>query len=103
MASVGAWPPCRGRNDLIARRVRLVWNPATPCSGFVAFAWEHDRADLVITGLDPRSDRGWTAAFVGTWKRVDCTPATPIHDGPWFGAEEERLEKPSRTGSATSW
>ena len=85
-------PPCRGRNDLVARRVRLVWNPATPCSGFVAFAWKLDGADLVITALDPRSDRGWTAALVGTWMRVDCKPVGRIYDGRWFAAEEERLK-----------
>jgi TRAP-type C4-dicarboxylate transport system substrate-binding protein len=83
-------PPCRGFNDLVDRRVTLEWNPATPCRGYVAFAWRLDGDDLVIIGLDPRSDPGWTAAFVGTWKRVDCTPWRPIYGGRWPAAEEER-------------
>ena len=83
-------PPCRGRNVLVSRRVVFHWNPATPCSGFVAFEWRLDGTDLVIAGLDPRDDPGWMAAFVGTWKRVDCRPWTAIYVGRLAEREEER-------------
>jgi dipeptidyl aminopeptidase/acylaminoacyl peptidase len=55
--------------------VELRWNPVTPCSGYVAFAWSLDGGDLVITALGPRTEARWLKeAYPGTWKRVDCTP-----------------------------
>jgi TRAP-type C4-dicarboxylate transport system substrate-binding protein len=68
-------PPCRGGIELTNRLVELRWNPATPCSGYVAFSWRRDGRDLVIVALDPRTEPGWLEkAYPGTWKRVDCTP-----------------------------
>jgi hypothetical protein len=72
----------------------MVWNPATPCSGYLAFRWKLDGADLAITELDPLTDRGWTAAFVGTWKRVDCTPTGRIRAEPGAIEEERRKALP---------
>jgi TRAP-type C4-dicarboxylate transport system substrate-binding protein len=70
-------PRCRGRVDLVDRRVRLSWNPATPCAEYIAFSWKRTGRDLAIVALDPRTATGWTKAFLGTWKLVDCTPTGP--------------------------
>ena len=70
-------PRCRGLVDLVQRRAKLRWNPATPCTEYIAFSWKRDGRDLEIVALDPRTERGWTKAFLGTWKLVDCTPIGP--------------------------
>jgi hypothetical protein len=70
-------PRCRGLVDLVQRRVKLRWNPATPCTEYIAFSWKVDGRDLEIVGLDPRTETGWTKALLGTWKLVDCTPTGP--------------------------
>jgi hypothetical protein len=70
-------PPCRGRAELVRGLVDLWWNPATPCSGYIAFAWRLDGRDLLVLHLDPRTAPAWIkTAYPGTWKRVDCTPST---------------------------
>jgi TRAP-type C4-dicarboxylate transport system substrate-binding protein len=73
----GARATCRGLAELIRGLVQLRWNPATPCSGYVAFGWRLDGRDLTIERFDPLTRPGWLErAYVGTWKRVDCTPTT---------------------------
>jgi hypothetical protein len=72
-----ARPRCRGLVDLVQRRVKLRWNPATPCTEYIAFSWKRDGRDLEIVALDPRTETGWTKALLGTWKLVDCTPTGP--------------------------
>ena len=67
-------PSCRGSVELTASRLaELHWNPATPCSGYVAFAWRSDGHDLVIEKLGARTEPRWIKElYPGTWKRVDC-------------------------------
>ena len=67
-------PRCRGHVELVERRVKLAWNPATPCTEYIAFSWRRAGRDLAIVALDPRTEARWTKAFLGTWKLVDCTP-----------------------------
>jgi hypothetical protein len=70
-------PPCRGLAELVHGLVDLWWNPATPCTGHIAFAWRLDGADLLIVGLDSGTTPAWIKnAYRGTWKRVDCAPST---------------------------
>ena len=65
------------RAALENRLVVLHWNPATPCTGYVAFSWKREGPDLVIAALAPRTDAGWLEeAYPGVWKAVDCTPWT---------------------------
>jgi TRAP-type C4-dicarboxylate transport system substrate-binding protein len=68
--------PCRGGLDLRGRTVRLLWNPATPCAGFVAFRWRRAGVgDVEIVSFDPRTRPAWLRrAYPGTWTRVDCRP-----------------------------
>jgi TRAP-type C4-dicarboxylate transport system substrate-binding protein len=75
-------PPCRGRVEFPDRLVGLRWNSATPCTGYVAFSWKPAaRGDVTIVELDPRTEPGWVEkAYLGTWKRVDCTPNCGARD-----------------------
>ena len=68
-------PPCRGRVWLVNRRIQLRWNPATPCGGLVRLSWKRaSHGDLTVTRVDRRSEPSWIrTAYLGTWKRVDCT------------------------------
>ena len=50
-------PRCRGLVDLVQRRAKLRWNPATPCTEYIAFSWKRDGRDLEIVALDPRTER----------------------------------------------
>jgi hypothetical protein len=73
----GARPDCRGRTGLNARRVVLLWNPATPCHGFAALAIRRDGHGDILVHVDRRSRPAWIrTGYAGRWKRVDCRPST---------------------------
>jgi TRAP-type C4-dicarboxylate transport system substrate-binding protein len=69
-------PACRGIAAPDDGLVGVRWNPATPCSGYLAFGWRPHGRDLTIVTLDRRTRPAWIRkAWLGTWKRVDCTPS----------------------------
>jgi C4-dicarboxylate-binding protein DctP len=75
-------PACRGSVEFRNRFVGLRWNPATPCSGHVAFSWKRaPRGDFTIVQVDPHTEPKWIQkVYLGTWKRVDCTPSCGARD-----------------------
>jgi TRAP-type C4-dicarboxylate transport system substrate-binding protein len=81
-------PPCRGRAGVLNGKVAVRWNPATPCTSLIEFTWRLDGGDLVIESLAGTQPRWMRRAYLGRWKRVDCTSTNAPSQG---GGEQARL------------
>jgi TRAP-type C4-dicarboxylate transport system substrate-binding protein len=84
----GGRSPCRGRAGVLNGKVAVRWNPATPCTSLIEFTWRLEGGDLVIESLAGTQPPWLQRAYLGRWKRVDCTPTIGPSAG---GGERDRL------------